>query len=336
MNFGKFKFFLLFSTFIVVLSGVILPSVVSAAPSSNISVNVVPENPAPFENVSISLSSYANNLDSALITWAVDGVNVSSGTGKKTFSLKAPDAGSEKIVVATTFLPEGNVETKISVKPSVMVLLYEATDSYVPPFYRGKALPSADSEIKIVAMPEIRVKNETGSFSLVDPRNMTYSWKEDYTNNQEGSGYGKNYFIYTNDYLENSSSVSVVASTVDGQSSSEASIDVGTTEPKILFYKNDLNLGTSWQNSITSPHRIRTAETIEAVPYFISPKELQHPNLIWNWYINDGIVNVLDFKKNFMPLLVEGGASGTSKLKLVIENRDRIFQTTSKEVVIQF
>ena len=37
-----------------------------------------------------------------------------------------------------------------------MVLLWQANDSYVPPFYKGKALPGADTKIKIVAMPEIR------------------------------------------------------------------------------------------------------------------------------------------------------------------------------------
>jgi len=33
-----------------------------------------------------------------------------------------------------------------------MVLLWQADDSYVPPFYEGKALPSPNSEIKVVAM----------------------------------------------------------------------------------------------------------------------------------------------------------------------------------------
>ena len=124
-----------------------------------------------------------------------------------------------------------------------MVLLWQANDSYVPPFYRGKALATPDSEIKVVAM--------------TDSKNMTYAWKKDYSNDQEASGYGKNFFLYTNDYLEGSNNVSVVASTLDQKYSNEASIEVGTTEPKILFYKNDNSLGTTLQKTLTNPYKIQ-------------------------------------------------------------------------------
>ena len=72
-----------------------------------------------------------------------------------------------------------------------------------------------DSEVKVVAMPEIRT-----SSGLVDAKNMTYAWKKDYTNNVDGSGYGKNSFLFINDYLEDSNNISVVVSTVDQKYSS--------------------------------------------------------------------------------------------------------------------
>jgi len=212
-----------------------------------------------------------------------------------------------------------------------MVLLWQANDSYVPPFYKGKALPVADSEIKVVAMPEI--KNDS---SNVSSENMTYAWKKDYTNNVDGSGYGKNFFLYTNDYLDDSNNVSVTASTVDQKYSSDASINIGMTQPKILFYKNDNSLGTIWNNALTDPHKIQGSEIINAVPYFISPKEIQNPRLVWNWFINDNPVTVPIFRKNLMPLQVQSGVSGTSQLRLEIENQDKIFQTTSSEISIEF
>lgn len=304
---------------------------VQAASSSSILVNIMPPNPSPYEDVAISLNSYANDLDSVLINWSVNGKSVLSGIGRKLFSLKAPAAGAETIVTAIIALPAGNIETRMIIRPSVMVLLWQANDSYVPPFYKGKALPSADSEIKVVAMPEVKI-----SSGLIDPKNMTYAWKKDYTNDQGASGYGKNFFLYTNDYLEDSNSISVVASTVDQKYSSQASIAIGTAQPKILFYKNDNSLGTIWEKILANPHKIQGDETVVAIPYFISPKEIQNPRLIWNWFINDIIVNVLGFKKNLLPLKVQAGTSGISKLKLEIENRDKIFQTTSKEINIEF
>lgn len=318
-----------FSLLVAIL--IVFGTTAYAASSSSILVDITPPNPAPYEDTSISLNSYANNLDSVLITWSVNGKSVLSGIGKKSFSLKAPAAGSETAVGALISLPDGNIETKILIRPSVMVLLWQANDSYIPPFYRGKALATADSEVKIVAMPEVKT-----SSGLTSPKNMTYAWKKDYTNEQDASGYGRNFFLYINDYLENSNNISVVASTVDQKYSSEANIDVGTTQPKILFYKNNSLLGTLWNMALSDTYKINGAEMVRAIPYFISPKEILNPRLVWSWFINDSPVSILGYRKNLIPLKAQEGVSGTSKLRLEINNQDKIFETASKEINIEF
>ena len=128
----------------------------------------------------------------------------------------------------------------------------------------------------------------------------------------------------------------MTASTLDQKYSNQANINIGMTQPKILFYKRDNNIGTIWGEILPNPYKIQEPEIVEAVPYFISPKELRHPALIWSWFINDSLVNLTSLKKNLMPLQAESGVSGTSKLRLEIENRDKIFQTTSKEISIEF
>lgn len=329
MKFGKFLSLCLIATFAIF---VIIPTYkANAQLSGGISINMSPSNPTPYENTTITLKSYESNLDSVLISWSIDGKVSSSGIGKKSFSVTAPATGGTMRVVATISLPSGPKNISLTIKPSVMVLLWQANDSHVPPFYKGKALPTPDSEVKVVAMPEIR--NSSGN---VPPQNMIYSWKKDYTNNVDGSGYGKSFFIYINDYLEDSNNISVVASTTDQKFSSDASIDIGTVQPKILFYKNDANLGTILEHSLSNPHKIQGGERLEAIPYFISPKEIQNPTLAWNWYINDSLVNLTSPKKNLMPLQVETGTHGTSKLRLNIENQDKIFQTANKEINIEF
>ncbi len=321
----KFKLTLLIGAFLL------LGTTANAQSSSSILVNIVPPYPAPNENTSITLKSFVYNLDSVLITWSVDGKVSASGTGRKSFSVNAPEAGKEINVVAATHLPDGIMETKITIRPSVMVLLWQANDSFVPPFYKGKALPTPDSEVKVVAMPEIRT-----AAGLADSRNMTYAWKKDYTNNVDGSGYGKNFFVYTNDYLDDSNNISVTATTLDQQYSNQASIDIGMAEPKILLYKNDSTLGTIWEKTLENTHSIQGPEVIEAAPYFISPKEIRTPSLIWSWFINDNPVTLTTFKKNSMPLQAEEGKHGTSKLRLEIENQYKIFQSVNKEINIEF
>jgi len=323
--------FLSFLIIVIIISGTFLPFKAKAASSIGISVNLAPENPAPGENVNITLSSYTNDLDSVLISWSMNGKNVSSGIGKKSFSLNAPRAGEETRVIATTSLPDGAVDTNIVIRPVVMVLLYQAEDSYVPPFYKGKALPSPDSLVKVVALPEIK----SGSV-MVNPNNMTYLWKKDYTNNPDGSGYGKNSFTYVNDYLEDSNNIGVTASTLDQKYSSTASIDIGMTKPKIIFYKNDINMGTLWDQALSDGHKIIDSEVLVAAPYFISPGDIRIPTLTWDWFINDETVNAPILKQNTMPLQVQAGTSGTSKIRLEINNTEKIFESAVKEINVEF
>jgi hypothetical protein len=329
----KFKFLLYFSVgfLVMIISGGVLPGRASAALSSDISIDVAPENPAPNENATITLSSYAYNLDSFLISWSVDGKKESSGVGQKSFSTITPALGKETNVTATISLPDGDMTEVAVIKPSVLVLLWQANDSYVPPFYKGKAMPSPGSDIKIVALPEIK-----NGESFVDPNNMTYSWQQDYTNNPDGSGYGKNYFIYTNSYLDNSNDVEVTAQTLDQEFSTSGSINVATTEPKIEFYKNDANLGTIWEQALLDGHQVQGSEVIQAAPYFISPGDIRIPFLTFNWSINGEPVTVPAYSNNLLPIKAAAGTSGSSTIKLEVDNSMSITESASKEISVQF
>lgn len=311
--------------------GLFFASGVLAATPANIIVNMAPQNPAPYETTTISLSSYAYNIDTVMVTWLVDGRVVSSGIGKKSFAVTAGASGSTTTVVAKMDFPDGATETRVVIRPGVMVLLWEATDSYTPPFYKGKALAGLESSVKIVAIPEVK-----SGASYVDSKNMTYSWKKDYSSNQSASGYGKNYFLYIGDYLDGLNHISVVASTADGQSTSTSEIIVGTVSPQISFYKKDPKFGILWENTIENGHRIVGEEVLIAAPYFIIPNNLHVPSLVFDWYINTDPVVVQSFQKNILPVRVDEGVTGTSQIRLDINSTDRIFQTASKEISVGF
>ena len=328
MNLMNFKF-LAGGILIVIAVFFTFPFKSGAVSALNINMEVIPPNPAAFEEVTLRLNSYSENLDSVLITWSVNGRDQLSGTGKKTLSVKLGDNGSETRVIANIFLPSGTIEKRIILNPANAILLWQATDSYVPPFYKGKAMPISDTEIKVVAMPEIR----SGS-GLQNPQNMTYSWKLDYTNEQEASGYGKRSFSYVIDYLEDASNVEVVASTTDQRYSAKGSIDIRTSAPKISFYKKDPILGPLFERALPDPYRITEEETIVAIPYFISPKDIRIPFLSFNWYLNNNLISTAGLRKNLLPLR-STGAPGRAKLMLEIENREKIFQTVSRELNLE-
>jgi len=327
-----FRFLSVYTIITLMFFGFLFTQKVNAASPSSISVSISPENPEPFENVDISLSSFANNLDTVFISWSINGKTVLSGIGKKSFSLSAPSANNEINVLVKITLPDGDVELSLLVKPTSTVMLWEADDSYTPPFYKGKALPSPDSSIKIVAMPEIRNGN-----NLVDPKNMSYSWKIDYNNDQNASGFGKNFYTYRNDYLEEISEVSVNVLTVDQKYTASGNVSVRSSNPKILFYARNPKMGTLWNNALQNNYKIKEGEVIEASPYFMSPENIvSSPSLIWSWYVNNEQVALPIFTKNIIPIKPVSGASGTAKIGLTIENRYKIFQSTNNEIDIQF
>ncbi len=305
---------------------------VSAVTPSSISTSVAPSNPKPNENVTISLSSYAANLDSVSISWFVNGKGVLSGIGEKKISITAGASGSRTTVVAKIALPDGEIDKNIIISPSVMVVLWQATDSYVPPFYKGKALLPAESEVKIVALPEIK----TGS-GIQNPKNMTYSWTKDYTNVAGAAGYGKNSFTFVNDYLDDANNIGVVASTLDQSYSSEGSIDVNISQPKISFYRKDSALGTIWERALLDGHQVSGSEIVVATPYFATPKALWRPELTFSWFINNVAVSISGgAQKDILPLQVQGGTSGTSKVRVDVENTDKISETISRGLDVNF
>jgi hypothetical protein len=322
--------FLFLGTFLLLglFSGIQVSAITE---SSSILMNIIPANPAPNEDVSITLQSYSEDLDSATISWFLNGKKVAFGIGKKTISLVAPALGLETKVVAQISIPNNESQVTTIIKPAEMVLLWQAMDSYVPPFYKGKALPAPDTFVKVVAMPEIR-----SGGALVNPTNLVYSWQRNFDNVQDANGYGRNSFTFKNDYLENSDTIGVVTNTTDQRYSSASNVNIRMFSPELSFYRKDSTFGTIWEQALGDTHFIKGADTLVAVPYFISPKDIRRPDLVFNWFINDSPLNIENYKKTILPIAVEEGTSGVSKIKLEIESTDKIFQTASKTINIEF
>src|SRR6188768_476289 len=122
MSLGRLKFSIIILTLAAIAYSGVLPPPAHAASPSSILIDMAPENPAPGENVNITLGSYASNLDSVLISWSVNGKNISSGIGKKAFSVSAGGAGIETRITARVSLPDGTIEKVVIIRPAVMVL----------------------------------------------------------------------------------------------------------------------------------------------------------------------------------------------------------------------
>ncbi len=291
--------------------------------ASDIDVKTMPENPSPFDDVTITLSSYAMDINSADIEWLENGKTILEGIGKTSYAFKAGSANSiDSFTVKIT--PGNSIKTitkQISINPSEIDMLWEAVDAYTPPFYKGKALPSQEGVIKVTAVPN------TSTLKGVSTKNMVYVWKVNHNVVSNASGYGKNTYIFKNDYLNNTEYVSVQASSPNGNFSSANSTDINIVSPNIIFYQKSVDAGIMYENALNDQSTLAGDEmTLVAEPYFLTMKN--NDQLNYNWKINSDSIST---PKNPRELTVRPEShGGYATISLSIENLNKLFQSVAQ------
>lgn len=145
MRFNKIKFliigfFLLGMTSVPLLSRAEMQIEVQ---EGEIEVKTNPSNPQPYQNVTITLSSYATDLNKAIISWQGESGTLISGIGKTSYSFTAGGPNTTTIF-SINIKPTGSMSTitkRVVIAPSEIEIMWEAVDGYTPPFYKGKSLP---------------------------------------------------------------------------------------------------------------------------------------------------------------------------------------------------
>ncbi len=323
------KSFIFISTLFFLASVSILHAQVR---DTDVVLTLSPEYPGANQNVTAILSSYVTDLNKANISWTINEQTVISGIGKKSYSFKTGGAGDSLSLSATVDTVDGQSLTKrTTLNIADMDLLWEADDAYTPPCYKGKALAPNQGKFKVVAMPNL--------FSMgqkVNPNNLSYAWRLDGTVQSDSSGWGKNYFIFSNSYLDRGNTVEVKVSDITGGTNASGKINLQTYAPKIVFYKNDPSLGILWQNALYNGFQIdKSGTTIDAEPYFFTPNDLSSPDLAFTWSINGQKVATPD-PKNILAVKPEDGQTGNSVIKLLVENTATLFQSISRQLNVSF
>lgn len=292
--------------------------------NDSVIVEMSPNNPEPYQDVSIQLNSYSTDLNKAVITWDIDGDNFISGIGKINYSFKTKGPGiTTNINISIKPIgSSGSITKRISINPSEVDILWESVDGYTPPFYKGKALPTPGSSINIVAIPNTDIiKYGIGS--------MTYTWKNDGSVLPESSGYNKNSLKYKNDIYSDTDKISVSVSSVEGNYAAEKNIEIKAFKPKVVFYKKSPTEGILYNNALNIKYTMEEDEmTIVGEPYFLST--LTNSDYDYSWKINGASVNTPNKKNELTVRPTARGGYATIGLK--VENIKKIFQEASNQL----
>lgn len=297
---------------------------------TDIDTIVSPEFPSAFQTVSIRLDSNSIDLNHYIIQWSVDDFEEKSGIGVRDFTITAGAYGSRKRVVATISGNGVTVKKNIILAPQDATLLWEAVDSYVPPFYRGKKLPSNESLIKISALPNFRSDNDSLRLD-----NAVYLWNRNDNRILNMGGYAKDSIIIKHNRLRATEKISVDVSDVNNSTRAQKTVVVPIGNPQIhWYYKNENNYRKL--ASIDRGLRITNGNvTLVSEPYFFSTIA-NAADLNYAWKINNDTLYLEPGSIKRELLVQNPGQAGQAIFKVAIENPKTFLQSLTSSVSLFF
>ncbi len=298
-----------------------------------ISATVIPENPSPNEIVQINLEVYSYDINSALITWKVNGKSVASAIGQKSFSFKAGKAGqTTKIDVTINPRDRPAVSQTFTFTPGEVDLLWQS-DVYTHPFYKGKKLYTPESTLTFVAMP----RNARGT---IRPSETVFNWRVNGTVQGDKSGFGKNTYVFEGPIIIQPVEVQVetyspTPGAGDQKETATSNITVEPKSPGIRLYENSALYGILFNKALRGNITINKPEmSISAYPYFQTIPG-KNSGTIYTWLVDDYGVPIPP-NQNTVTLRRTEGDRGESYVAVQSENPMKILQTVETDLKISF
>jgi hypothetical protein len=262
----------------LIIGMLILPVRVGAAGLDLIEITTNPETPGPGEEVTITLESFAVDLNTSRIVWAIDGEPMKEGIALKEFRLVAGEIGEVRVVDIVIFAPSGKIDKQIVIAPIEVDILWEA-ETYTPPFYKGKALASHESRIRVVAIPRF---NEDQS----DPTKFYYRWRMG-VSQLIGEALGKESVTVPGAWSGSSQRVKLEVIDPRSKASGGGTISITSSEPQVLLYPISPVHGPDFRNAIGGQYATgdQIGVSVRAVPLYFSNTDLDRGALQYTWTI---------------------------------------------------
>lgn len=270
--------------------------------TSGIELTIDPRFPAPNTPTLISLDDYSVNTAGATISWFIDGIEQKNSENERSLSLTTKNLGEETRVEVT--LRRSNApsfSSSVKIVPSVVDIIIEA-DTYVPHFYKGRALPSEESRLKAIAV----VHDGTEASQAL----YTYKWSYGGSVLEGGGVRGKNIATFILSRYDNKPLILEIFND-EGDMVGEKFITLRTTAPELLFYEESPLRGLSLK-TIASPFPFIGEEvTIYGEPYFINA-DMDESDATFSWTINGTDVSSSVGIPNALTLERTGDSGGAS------------------------
>ncbi|OHA08364.1 MAG: hypothetical protein A3A44_03100 [Candidatus Sungbacteria bacterium RIFCSPLOWO2_01_FULL_60_25] len=276
---------------------------------SNFSLEADPPTPDPGQSTIVKVVTVAFNAGGANYQWYVNGVfqKEASGRGNSEFSFIAGRENEAKTIRVDLTTPEGITRSRsVTIRPS-MTAYYWWTDTRVPFWYKGKALPSSSSRISIAAMAR------SGSASAA-----TYQWDLNAYPVAKASGAGKSVFTFSAS-MQVEERIYVTVLNPLAALSKNATIAVPIVPTKVGLYAVHPRQGVRMEKQIRQADAA-AGETLEfvAAPFFFPAESDRF--LRYEWQLNrDALPGAPPDPWHF---ILRSNAGETGQNRLLVEVHD--------------
>ncbi len=260
------------------------------------------------------------------IGWYRDGALIGTGPDLSTEKLGVLGR-TETIIEAVIKKDSGTVTKQFAVEPPLVRLAWQS-DSYVPPFYAGKALFPAEGAITFFALTDFT--DQSGA--RIPASGLSFTWKRDGVILGSRSGAGSDSYSESGTILARPFTIEVSVAPVGGGAAGIATASVAPASPQILIYKDNplsgLELAAALPGSIT----LSDPElTLFAAPYFMSNSSFA--NLAFAWSQNGAPIGGAG---QILTVRSPSGSTGKTLLTLSISNPDTILQNAGTSLSLSY
>lgn len=281
--------------------------------SIDFSINITPETPRPGEDVLLELRSFQFDAKSAEITWFSNGKRIAGGRGVTEAAVRMGNGSTPLEIRATAATPDGRRAEKTRYISSSDISFYWWTDTYVPNWYKGKALPSPGATILIQARPNLPA-------SLLE--SLSYTWFINDGAIREASGRNKSIFPYTLPANgRRPDEIKVIVQNTQRTILQEATFIVPESDYQINLYEVKPFEGVDVSRAIQAMRKSAGgAFDLIAEPFFIPRSTLTSLNYRWN--LDGSELSNKNTKEPWLLTVTSAKESvGLHRIELLIEDR---------------
>ncbi len=287
--------------------------------ADDLGISQFPDSPREGEEVKLTLSSDKYDLNKATITWSIDGVEVDSGVGRKTLTMRTTSSGLAQIILVNVEQEGFNpAQMQKVVEANTNFILYEGADSYVPSFYKGRRLPPREGTVR-VAFFSFKDGDIVG---LNNTTPDTYTWRVNGEDRPALSGQNKIINNILTKVTDTALSLRIIKEDSNGSKKfTEATVPLQNSE--IVLYKTDEK---KLLKQLLSDTEVGRNIYLLVEPFFFSVPNKSSTILGYKWKLNDIETKVT------LPWSVSFTGKDTESVKLNVEviNNQKITQDGSR------